>query len=67
MITTLYYLYLAVSFVDGTMSYEPKGPSGPTVQTCTKYGDWAVKNQVYVNAKEVNKVEAVCVPMEPPR
>lgn len=66
-ITSMMYLFITVTFADGSIVYEGKGPSGPTVESCRKFGDYVVGNKLYSQAKPVVRVDVNCVSLPVPK
>lgn len=57
---SLMYLFLVITYTDGTQVVEAKGPAGATWDDCIKYASYVQYQEKYPRAKAVAKRETVC-------
>lgn len=57
----LYYLYLLLTFSDGTSALEAKGAAGTTWEQCIDYASYVKYQQLYPRAKTVTGREVMCL------
>lgn len=55
------YLYLILTFTDGTQLVEAKGAAGPTWDDCIKFASYVQYQEKYPRTKTVLKRETRCV------
>lgn len=58
--TNIFYLYLALTFADGSTALEAKGPAGTTWDDCIKYASYVKYQEKYPREKVVVKRETYC-------
>lgn len=54
------YLFLILTFADGTSAIEAKGPAGAEWDDCTRYASYVQYQERYPRGKVVVKRETVC-------